>query len=60
MAGQGATREPKRMPNMANAWQEARGLIWRNRRQLALGLLLMLVNRLSGLVLPASTKTLID
>jgi subfamily B ATP-binding cassette protein MsbA len=60
MAGQGATREPKRKPNMANAWQEARGLIWRNRKQLALGLLLMLVNRLSGLVLPASSKVLID
>jgi subfamily B ATP-binding cassette protein MsbA len=45
---------------MANAWHEARGLIWRDRNRLALGLLLMLVSRLSGLVLPASTKTLID
>ncbi|HEU6453684.1 MAG TPA: ABC transporter ATP-binding protein, partial [Gemmatimonadaceae bacterium] len=58
--GQSATREPKRKPNMANAWHEARGLIWRDRNRLALGLLLMLVSRLSGLVLPASTKTLID
>ncbi len=60
MAGQNAVREPKRKPNMANAWQEARNLIWRNRKQLALGLLLMLVNRLSGLVLPGSSKVLID
>jgi subfamily B ATP-binding cassette protein MsbA len=60
IAGANAAREPKRKPNMANAWQEARSLIWRNRKQLALGLLLMLVNRLSGLVLPASSKTLID
>ena len=45
---------------MANAWQEARDLIWRNRKHLSLGLLLMLINRLAGLVLPASSKTLID
>jgi subfamily B ATP-binding cassette protein MsbA len=60
VAGANAAREPKRKPNMANAWQEARGLIWRDRNRLALGLGLMLVSRLSGLVLPASTKTLID
>lgn len=52
--------EGKQKPNMTNAWQEARELIWRNRRQLALGLSLMLVNRLAGLVLPASSKVLID
>jgi subfamily B ATP-binding cassette protein MsbA len=42
------------------AWDEARGLIWRHRRRLALGLFLMLVNRLSGLVLPATTKFFVD
>ncbi|HEX7941402.1 MAG TPA: ABC transporter ATP-binding protein, partial [Gemmatimonadaceae bacterium] len=52
--------EPKRRPNMSNAWKEARELIWRNRAQLAIGLALMLVNRLAGLVLPASSKVLID
>ena len=52
---------PKKKPvNYANAWQEARELIWSHRRQLTLGILVMLVNRLSGLVLPASTKYLID
>lgn len=45
---------------MTNAWAEARELIWRNRSQLGLGLALMLVNRLAGLVLPASPKILID
>jgi ABC-type multidrug transport system, ATPase and permease components len=45
---------------MANAWQESRDLIWRNRKHLQIGLLLMLVNRLAGLVLPGSSKVLID
>ena len=35
-------------------------LIWPRRGLLAIGLLLILVNRLSGLVLPGSTKYLID
>jgi ABC-type multidrug transport system fused ATPase/permease subunit len=44
----------------AGAWEEARGLVWVHRRRLALGLVLMLVNRLSGLVLPTTTKYLMD
>jgi subfamily B ATP-binding cassette protein MsbA len=42
------------------AWQEARALVWAHRKRLALGLCLMIVNRLSGLVLPATSKYLID
>ena len=45
---------------MARAWPEARALVWKHRRSLAIGLALMLVNRLAGLVLPASSKYLID
>ena len=52
--------EPKKKPNYSNAWREARALIWRHRRRLSLGLALMMVNRLAGLVLPASSKYLID
>jgi ABC-type multidrug transport system fused ATPase/permease subunit len=52
--------QPKRKTNIANAWAEARELVWAHRGRLALGLALMLVNRLSGLVLPASSKFLID
>jgi subfamily B ATP-binding cassette protein MsbA len=52
--------EPKKKPNYSNAWREARALIWRHRRRLGIGLLLMLVNRLAGLILPASSKYLID
>jgi len=46
--------------NTARAWREARALLHQHRRSLALGLALMLVSRLAGLVLPASTKYLID
>ena len=53
--------EPKkRKTNVANAWAEARELVWAHRGRLALGLVLMLINRLAGLVLPASSKFLID
>jgi subfamily B ATP-binding cassette protein MsbA len=43
-----------------SAWREARLLIWAHRKHLVIGLLLMLVNRLAGLVMPASSKILID
>src|SRR5688572_13537654 len=46
--------------NVANAWAEARELVWAHRWRLALGIVLMLINRLAGLVLPASSKFLID
>jgi subfamily B ATP-binding cassette protein MsbA len=42
------------------AWEEARGLIWAHRARLALGFGLMLVNRTVGLVLPATSKFLVD
>ncbi|HKO45513.1 MAG TPA: ABC transporter ATP-binding protein [Pyrinomonadaceae bacterium] len=44
----------------ATAWRDARELVWAHRYRLALGLFLMLINRLMGLVLPASSKYLID
>jgi ABC-type multidrug transport system fused ATPase/permease subunit len=44
----------------ATAWRDARELIWAHRFRLALGMFLMIVNRLVGLVLPASSKYLID
>jgi subfamily B ATP-binding cassette protein MsbA len=51
---------PKRKTNTAAAWREARALIWTYRTRLALGIGLMLINRLAGFVLPASSKYLID
>jgi len=50
----------KKKVSAAAAWREARELIWAHRRRLATGLGLMLVSRLAGLVLPGSSKYLID
>ncbi len=55
-----ANREPKRKVTSEVVWREARELVWAHRTQLTVGLCLMLVNRLAGLVLPASSKFLID
>ncbi len=50
----------KKKVTLSTAWRDAKELIWVHRYRLALGLFLMLVNRLVGLVLPASSKYLID
>ncbi len=52
--------EPKRKIDSRRAWREAAALLREHRASLCVGLLLMLVSRLAGLVLPASTKYLID
>jgi ABC-type multidrug transport system fused ATPase/permease subunit len=44
----------------AGAWQEARALIWTHRKRLSLGLFLMVISRLSDLVLPTTSKYLLD
>jgi len=54
------TETPKKPVDYPRAWAEARQLMWRHRVSLSIGLALMLVSRLSGLVLPASSKYLID
>ena len=46
--------------SLRSTWREARRLMWAHRRKLAIGLVLMVVNRLSGFVLPSSSKWLID
>jgi len=51
---------PKKSVSSAAAWREARELVWTHRRRLITGLVLMLASRLAGLVLPASSKWLID
>jgi ABC-type multidrug transport system fused ATPase/permease subunit len=52
--------EKKKRPGLDVVWREARELVWAHRSRLGLGFLLMIVNRLAGLVLPASSKWLID
>ena len=44
----------------SGALEEARALIWTHRKRLSLGLVLMVVNRLAGLVLPTTSKYLMD
>jgi subfamily B ATP-binding cassette protein MsbA len=55
--GAGARRK---LPSLSVVWREARDIVWARRGRLALGMVLMLVSRLAGLVLPASSKWLID
>jgi ABC-type multidrug transport system fused ATPase/permease subunit len=52
--------DKKRKVDWPSAWQESKRLIWARRHRLALGLVLLVISRLSGLVLPATTKVLID
>jgi subfamily B ATP-binding cassette protein MsbA len=56
----GESPKDKKKIDFSNAWQEARALVWARRGRLSVGLLLMIVNRLSGLVLPWTSKSLID
>ena len=53
-------KAPKKKISAQAAWREARALVLARKGRLALGLALMLVNRLVGLVLPATSKFLID
>ncbi len=53
-------QDDKKKTDMARAWREARQLMWSYRKRLALGFGLMIINRLSGLVLPGSSKYLVD
>jgi ABC-type multidrug transport system fused ATPase/permease subunit len=50
----------KRKPTARSAWRETRELFWRHRGRLALGLSIMLIDRLLGFVLPGSSKFFID
>ena len=52
-------KEKKRV-NFSDAFTDAKALVWSHRKRLALGGVLMIVSRLAGLVLPASTKFFID
>ncbi|MGH9161707.1 MAG: ABC transporter ATP-binding protein [Vicinamibacteraceae bacterium] len=52
--------ETKKRINYGNAWEEARAIIWARRGRMALGALLMLINRPIGFVLPLTSKFLID
>jgi ABC-type multidrug transport system fused ATPase/permease subunit len=62
---QGASRAgqiepPKRKPNLKKMWPQIWGLLKPRLGLLAAGLCLMVVNRVAGLVLPYTSKTLLD
>lgn len=50
----------KKKINYSSAWIEARQIVWRARWRLLFGSILMLISRLAGMVLPASTKFIGD
>jgi subfamily B ATP-binding cassette protein MsbA len=52
--------EKKRKVSLAAVTRDAREIIWNYRKRLGLGLLLLIVGRLAGMILPASIKLLID
>jgi len=53
-------KEQKSRLSWTVVWEESKDLLWARRRRLALGFGLLLISRLAGMVLPASTKILID
>ena len=53
-----ASKKPKY--DTKRAWGEARALLYEHRKSVAIGLVLMLITRVAGFVLPASTKFLVD
>ncbi len=55
-----APKPAKKAKNMSATWRDARALMWTHRKKLAVGFVLMVISRLSGFVLPAGSKYLID
>ena len=53
-------KKKKKSVNYSSAWAEAKKLIWEARWRLLVGSILLLVSRLAGMVLPASTKYIGD
>lgn len=52
--------EKKKKVNYSSAWREAKDIVWKARWRLGIGSVLMLISRLAGMVLPASTKYIGD
>lgn len=55
-----ADEKKKKKIDYTRAWAEAKSLIWNYRWRLLFGLVLMLISRAAGMVLPYSTKFLVD
>ena len=50
----------KKKVSWATVWRESKEIIWARRGRLGVGLVLLISSRLAGMVLPATTKVLID
>src|SRR5688572_28647945 len=55
-----ADEKPRKKINYGNVREETRRLTWGHRKSLAIGLGLMIINRIAGLVLPYTPKILVD
>ena len=55
-----AEEKKKKKVDYASAWAEARKIVWSARWRLLIGSILLLISRLAGMVLPASTKYIGD
>src|SRR5438067_3430458 len=51
---------PKKPLKASHIYRDLRDLVWPRRRLFLMGLILVFINRLAGLVLPGSTKWLLD
>lgn len=52
--------EPKAPRDLSESFREARQIVWKHRYRLLVALGLMMVSRLAGLAIPASTKVVVD
>jgi subfamily B ATP-binding cassette protein MsbA len=50
----------KRGINFKSSWAEAKTIMWSHRKRLAIGLVLVVINRSCGFVVPGSTTFLVD
>ncbi|MFC2171140.1 ABC transporter ATP-binding protein [Acidobacteriota bacterium] len=56
----GKQNEKKTKPSLGTVKYAFRSIIWPRRKIVGIGLILIIINRLAGLVLPGSTKILMD
>jgi ABC-type multidrug transport system fused ATPase/permease subunit len=56
----GTAPTPPKKKLTAGAWEEARELIWKHRGRLTIGLVVMIIDRLSGFVMPWASKLVIN
>jgi subfamily B ATP-binding cassette protein MsbA len=54
------SEKKEKKPISTGALEEARALVWKHRKRLGLGMVIMVINRLAGLVLPWTSKFLMD